>query len=287
MDISFCIVNLNAIKLLKNCINSIPSAVGHYSYEIIVADNNSYDGSQKYLVDNSSSVRAIFNKRNIGYTKAMNQILKSSIGKYKVVLNPDSQLMRSSVLKMIDFMKQDSMVGIVGPKIVDRYGRFQKSCRRGLATPTAVFSYFLGLPKYFPRNENFTGYHLNHLDENEINEVSGISGSCMLINGELIKEIGYFDEIYSIYQEDSDYCIRALNHGWKVYFYPQSQVMHYGGHGGTNSFPYQMIFEWHRSYIRFYFKHFSKEYSSMFNVFYLLLRVGKLIFSEIRALIQR
>ena len=287
MDISFCIVNLNAIKLLKNCINSIPSAVGHYSYEIIVADNNSYDGSQKYLVDNSSSVRAIFNKRNIGYTKAMNQILKSSIGKYKVVLNPDSQLMRSSVLKMIDFMKQDSMVGIVGPKIVDRYGRFQKSCRRGLATPAAVFSYFLGLPKYFPTNENFTGYHLNHLDENEINEVSGISGSCMLINGELIKEIGYFDEIYSIYQEDSDYCIRALNHGWKVYFYPQSQVMHYGGHGGTNSFPYQMIFEWHRSYIRFYFKHFSKEYSSIFNVSYLLLMVGKLIFSEIRALIQR
>ncbi len=287
MDISFCIVNLNAIKLLKNCINSIPSAVDHYSYEIIVADNNSYDGSQKYLIDNSSSVRAICNKRNIGYTKAMNQILKSSIGKYKVVLNPDSELMRSSVSKMINFMKQESKIGIVGPKIVDRYGRFQKSCRRGLAKPVAVFSYFLGLSKYFPSNENFTGYHLNHLDENEVNEVSGISGSCMLINGELIKELGYFDEIYSIYQEDSDFCIRALNHGWKVYFYPQSQVMHYGGHGGTNSFPYQMIFEWHRSYIRFYFKHFSKEYSSIFNIFYLLLMVGKLIVSEIRALIQR
>ena len=142
MDISFCIVSLNSIKLLKKCLDSIPCSVERYSYEVIVADNHSYDNTIDILRDAYPKVRLIKNNRNIGYTKAMNKILKLSRGNFKVVLNPDSKLMECSISKMVDFMRGNSMVGVVGPKVVDGSGQFQMSCRRGLAKPEAVFSYF-------------------------------------------------------------------------------------------------------------------------------------------------
>ena len=287
MDISFCIVSLNSIKLLKKCLDSIPCSVERYSYEVIVADNHSYDNTIDILREAYPKVRLIKNNRNIGYTKAMNKILKLSRGNFKVVLNPDSKLMECSISKMVDFMRGNSMVGVVGPKVVDSSGQFQMSCRRGLAKPKAVFSYFFGLAKKFPKNLKYTEYHLNHLNEDEINQVSGISGSCMLINGKLIKKIGYFDEIFPIYQEDSDFCLRSLNSGWKVFYFPKSKVMHIGGRGGTSSYPYKMILEWHRSYIRFYFKHFSEDYSTLFNLFYLLIMIMKLLLTEIVTLVRR
>ena len=70
----------------------------------------------------------------------------------------------------------------------------------------------------------------------DINEVCGVSGSCMLIDQKLIDRIGYFDENYFAYQEDSDYCYRAIKNGWKVYYYPKSIVIHEGGTWGLIRF---------------------------------------------------
>ena len=286
MDISFCIVNLNAKKYLSNCLKSIPGSTKLDSIEIIVVDNNSYDGSANFLIEKYPDVKLIRNRRNKGYTKAMNQALRSSNGEYKVVLNPDTLLMHDSIDILIDQMRLDRNIGIVGPKVINEDGSFQKSCRRGIARPAAVFSYFLGLSERYPSNKRFTGYHLNYLDENTLNEVNGVSGSCMIIFDKLIDDIGYFDERYFAYQEDSDYCLMAINNGWKIYYNPEAVVKHFGGKGGAHSLPSKAIFEWHRSYVRYYFKHFSSDYSFLFNVFYYTIMVGKLIFAETKNLIK-
>ena len=99
--------------------------------------------------------------RNDGYTKAINKALRLSKGKYKVVLNPDTELMPNAIDIMINHMKSSKNIGIVGPKVLNMDGSFQKSCRRGVASPGAVFSYFLGLSEKYPNNKKFTGYHLN------------------------------------------------------------------------------------------------------------------------------
>ena len=103
----------------------------------------------------------------------------------------------------------------------------------------------------------------------------------MLIDQKLIDEIGYFDEKYFAYQEDSDFCLRAMNSGWKVYYNPKAVVIHKGGFGGSHSVPYKSTFEWHRSYMIYYFKHFSKDYGIIFNIIYSIIMIGKLIFSEL------
>ena len=103
----------------------------------------------------------------------------------------------------------------------------------------------------------------------------------------LIDDIGYFDERYFAYQEDSDYCFRAINIGWKVYYNPQAVVIHKGGSGGSNSVPFRSIFEWLESYIIYYFKHFIKDYGFIFNSLYFVIMVCKFIFSEIFFLVRR
>ena len=287
MDISVCIVNFNSKKQLEKCLNTIKPAIKPLSYEVIIIDNYSKDGSQELIKKHFEKVRLITNNRNNGYTSEINRAMKIGKGKYKLIMNPDSRLMPKSIINLVTFMKQKKRSGIAGPLVLNEDGSFQWSCRRGVARPFAVFCYFLGIAKLFPQYPIFTGYHLNHLDVKEINEVSGVSGSCMLVDQELINDIGYFDERFFAYQEDSDYCLRAINSGWKVYYNPNSMVIHKGGHGGSNSVPFRSIFEWHRSYILYYFKHFSKDYGMVFNSLYFVIMVSKLIFSEILFMIRR
>ena len=286
ITISFCIINLNAKKVLKECLKSIENSIRDEKYEIIITDNNSTDGSQKMINTFKKKIHIIQNSRNEGYTSALNKAIVKTRGKYIAVLNPDTILENRSIINLISSFEKDSAIGIVGPKVINEDGTFQKSCRRGLAKPKAVFSYFLGLSNKFSKNKNFTGYHLNHLDENETNEVYGVSGSCMIIKREVVNDIGYFDERYFAYQEDSDYCLMAINKGWKILYNPNAKVIHKGGVGGSNTVPMKAIFEWHRSYYKYYFKHFSKDYSFLFNLFYSLVMLLKLLFSQISFIIK-
>ena len=281
MKLSVCIVNLNAKKYLSKCINSLTSGIVTKDYEIIIVDNNSSDKSCAYIQSiKNNKIILIQNYHNRGYTVAINQAIVKSKGENILILNPDSILEKKSIHILLRYLEKNKNTGIIGPKVVNKSGYFQASCRRGLAKPFAVFSYFFGFARLFPKNKLFTGYQLNHLDVDTISQVDGVSGSCMIVRKEVIDNIGFFDERFFAYQEDSDFCLRAKKRGWVICYNPRAKVMHVGGVGGANSVPMRAIFEWHRSYYRFYFKHFSKSHSILFNFFYALIMGLKLIISE-------
>jgi hypothetical protein len=98
----------------------------------------------------------------------------------------------------------------------------------------------------------------------------------MMIRRELIKHIGYLDEDFFAYQEDTDFCWRAREAGWQVYFLPEAQITHYGGQGGSRVEPFRSIIEWHRSYWIYYRKHLAKDYLFLLNWLYYLLMLLKL-----------
>ena len=100
-------------------------------------------------------------------------------------------------------------------------------------------------------------------------------------------QVGLFDERFFAYQEDSDYCLRTKEKGWKVFYNPESLVTHTGGAGGSGTFPMRSIFEWHRSYYKYYYKHFSGDYPAIFNIFYSIFMVGKLLFAEVKYVLIR
>ena len=117
---------------------------------------------------------------------------------------------------------------------------------------------------------------MTYMDEDAIHPVAGVAGSCMLIRRDLVEQIGYLDELFFAYQEDADYCYRAREVGWQVYYYPVSQIIHYGGRGGSRVHPYRSILEWHKSYWLYYRKNLAKDYFFLFNWMFYLAMILKL-----------
>ena len=287
MKLSVCIVNFNSISNLTNCIKAIYAKNIRFSHEIIVVDNGSIDDSIHSINKYFPKIVLIENINNVGYTKAMNTALKNSSGEYALLLNPDAIIKSNYIESLVSFMESDNSIGVCGPKVLNVDGSFQKSCRRGIAKPLAVFSYFLNLKIFLPNDTRLTEYHLDHLSPDQINDVSGVSGSCMIIRSNLFKTLGFLDELFFAYQEDSDFCLRVINHGSRVVYNPEIVVNHIGGEGGSRTYPMRAIFEWHRSYFYFYNKYFKKDYSLLFNSFYYTVMFMKLIYSEMSFLIRK
>lgn len=276
IELSICIVSYQAKDFLRACLESLYENTHQTSFEVIVVNNGSSDGTHELLTSSYPHVILIENEKNLGYTRPMNQALRAGHGDFLLQLNPDTIILPGALDLLLNFMKEHSSVGICGPKVLNQNRTLQGPCKRGEARPWAVISYFLGASKLFPKSKFFGGYLLNYLNEDQSNPVAGVSGSCMLIRRKVIDEIGYLDETYFAFQEDADFCFRARQSGWEVYYYPEAKIIHYGGQGGSRVEPYHSIIEWHRSYFLIYRKYFAKDYFFLFNWFYYLLMGVKL-----------
>ncbi len=288
MDFSINIVTYNSLEPLKICLSSLISSFGsNKNYEITIIDNGSKDGVIQFLEDSFPTINLIKNSNNLGYTKAMNQGLKISKGDYLVQLNPDVYVNEGTFQTLKFWMDDHPDAGICIPKVLNQDGSFQRQCRRGFARPLEVVSYFLKLDRLFPKNKKLGNYVKTYLPEDEIAEVDAVSGSCMMIRKEVIQDIGFLDERYFAYQEDTDFCFRAKNAGWKVYYLPIASVIHQGGRGGSRTNPFQGILEWHRSYNLYYRKNLSKDYFFLINWLMYLMILIKLAFSLVGALFSK
>lgn len=275
-DCSICIVTYQAGDFLRLCLHSLKENT-QLNYEVIVVDNGSCDGTQEMLQSEFPEVQRVINPRNEGFTRPMNQALRLASGRYLLMLNPDTLILPQAIDRLVAFMEQTPEAGICGPKVLNPDHTLQKPCRRGEARPWAVISYFTGLAQLFPKSRFFNGYLLTYLDENQTHTVDGVAGSCMLIRRQVMEQIGLLDEQFFAYQEDADYCFRARKAGWKIYYLPEAQIIHYGGMGGSRVEPMRSILAWHQSYYRYYRKNLARDYFFLFNwLFYLamLLKLG-------------
>jgi GT2 family glycosyltransferase len=275
VDLSICIVTRQARSLLRDCLRSIENNT-RTSFEIIVVDNNSQDGTLEMLRAEFPRVQLICNDHNAGFTRPSNQALVVSEGKFALLLNNDTIVLPEALDRLVAYMDASPDVGICGPKVLNRDGTLQKQCRRSYATPWDLFCYFSGLSRLFPKSRLFGRYLMTYADENATMEADAISGSCMLIRRGVIDSIGMLDEQFFAYQEDADYCFRAKRAGWKIMYYAGAQIVHYGGMGGSRTDPYQSIIEWHKSYYKYYRKNLASRYIFLFNWFYYIVMALKL-----------
>ena len=164
MKLSICIVTLNAESYLRKCLQSLKASSLACDAEIIVVDNNSHDQTVNVLKKDFPSIRLFCNRRNEGFSRAINEAMYKSCGELILLLNPDTILIKNTINELLKVMNNQPEIGICGPKVLNEDQSFQKSCRRGLATPWNVFTYFSGLSRQFPNLSLFTGYHLSHID---------------------------------------------------------------------------------------------------------------------------
>ncbi len=281
LDISICIVSYQTRDLLRDCLLSIYGTVVSLSFEVIVVDNHSSDGTLEMIENEFPDVKLLVNNHNTGYTRPNNQAMRESRGRYIVLLNPDTLIKKNAMAELSGFLEKHPEVGIVGPKVLNRDGTLQKQCRRSEARPWDTFCYFSGLSRLFPQDKRYAGYLMTYLNEDITHEVEAVSGSCMMIRRKVVEKIGYQDEIFFAYQEDTDYCRRARLAGWKIFYNPLAQIVHYGGEGGSKVQPFRSIVEWHRSYYLYYRKHFAADYFFVFNAIYyfgMLIKLGLSLF---------
>ena len=235
MDLSIIIVNYNVKEFLQNLIHSIEKASSNLTKEIIIIDNASDDGSVDFIKEKFPHIKLIANQTNLGFGKANNQGLKISTGDYILFINPDTLVSENTLETIISFLKQNPQIGLAGCKIINDNGTFYLPCKRGFPGPWASFTKLTGLSKLFPKSKIFAKYNMTYLDENETHEVDAVSGSFMMIPRTIYNKIGGFDEQFFMYGEDLDLCYRVQKSGYKVFYVPKTQIIHYQGESTKRS----------------------------------------------------
>ena len=167
MQLSVIIVNYNVKHFLEQCLFSVQKACLNIDAEIIVADNNSTDGSRALLEPAFAGVKFLWNSNNAGFAKANNQALAKAKGDFILFLNPDTILPEDSIENCMQFFKRNKTAGAVGIRMIDGTGKFLKESKRAFPSPLTSLYKLAGLTMLFPRSKRFAKYHLGHLSENE------------------------------------------------------------------------------------------------------------------------
>lgn len=229
MDLSIVIVSYNTNELLKDCLESVKTAIKGIKTEVFVIDNNSQDGTPEMVKKDFPWVKLIANGKNVGFSKANNQAIKKAKGEYILILNPDTKVLPETFSKMLDFMKKNLQVGIATCRVEFPNGKLDVDCRRHFPTPWRSFTYFSGLSKLFKGSKIFDQYNYGYSDDNHGQEIDACVGAFMLIPRKAIEKVGMFDEEFFFYGEDLDWCYRFREHGYKIVYTPITKIIHYKG----------------------------------------------------------
>lgn len=252
-DVSICIVNWNRADCLRECLRSIWRSKPSVSFEIIVIDNASTDDSVSVVNAESTQAMLVVNSENVGFARANNQAFELARGRYLLLLNNDTAMLSGTLDAMITFMEQHPDAGILGCKVLNPDGSLQPSCRR-LPSLSTLFWRAVYLDKLFPHNRWTAADTMSGWRHDTVREVDVIMGCCMLVRRTMLDQIGPLDERFFMYSEETDWCCRAHQHGWKVYFTPEAQIIHYGGQSASLQ-TVAMAMHFQQSRIEYFRKH--------------------------------
>lgn len=264
-DISIVVVNYNVKHFLEQCLYSVRHAIQHINAEVFVVDNNSVDGSCAMVKEKFPEVFLIENKDNVGFSKANNQAIRISKGKYVLLLNPDTIVEEDTFTKTINYMDANPNVGGLGVKMIDGKGHFLPESKRGLPTPKVAFYKIFGLSAIFKKSKRFGQYHLSYLDKDKIHKVDVLAGAFMLMRKETLDKVGLLDETFFMYGEDIDLSYRITLGGYDNVYFPDTRIIHYKGESTKKgSINYVKIF--YQAMIIFANKHFSQKNAKLYSV---------------------
>ena len=199
-------LTLAAVKSVKN--------TGYENLQIVVVDNNSQD-KLKEEISEFEDIIFISNKENLGYSGGNNVGIKEGLkigADYILVLNPDTEVAKNAISKLVEVAKLEN-ADIVGPKIY--FGDKKTIWYAG-----GVFDFKNVLGTHRGVNEKDTGQY------DDTTQTDFVTGAAIMVSRKVVEKIGLFDERYFLYYEDSDFCFRAKEAGFKVMYMPMAVVYH-------------------------------------------------------------
>jgi GT2 family glycosyltransferase len=248
MDLSIVVVNWNTKGLVSRCLDSIYSYLEGAQFEVVVVDNASSDGSADHIRNVYPQVQLIHNEQNVGFSKANNQAIAVTRGRYILLLNSDAFLIDTSLLSLIELMDADPKIGIAGVQLISPNGNAQES--------------YGDLPNLWKESESLIGFDKlrnpgkGREQDCGIVETGWVGGACFLLRREALQDIGLLDESFFMFSEEVDLCYQAHKTGWKVIHAPCIQVIHIGG--GSTGVTAERLLRLYRGKLQYFEKNFGK-----------------------------
>jgi len=232
-NVSIIIVNYKVASLIIDCVNSIEEKTKKVSYEIIVVDNNSQDGSVSMLKENlGDRILLIEADKNLGFGKANNLGARYAKGDYLFLLNPDTILINDAISILHDYLRTHEAVGVIGGNLYDETGKkaapsFSKEFD-SIASEKESSSYIGILKRRLNRNKNQKQRDdFNYTDQPVA--VSYIFGADMMMPKEVFDRVYGFDEDFFMYAEEAELQWRIFRLGYKIVNCPEAKIIHLEG----------------------------------------------------------
>lgn len=255
-EISVVIVAWNAKRYLELCLNSLAEAPPRRSLEVFVVDNASGDGTSEMVENTYPWVKLIKSEENLGFSRGNNVAIRQCRGRYIALVNPDVIVFPGCLDALADFLDENPKAGNVGPRVFNPDMSQQSTCRR-FPTLWNNFCSATRLENIFKESRLFAGEHMFYFPHDRILQVDVIVGCFSMIRREAFDEVGLLDEGLFMYGDDVDWCRRARNAGWEVFFYPGARAIHDRGKT-TAPYPVRFAVAQQRSVLRYWRKHHSR-----------------------------
>ena len=255
MDVSIIIVNWNTRKLLQDCLASIYERKPSIDYEVIVIDNASTDSSTEMVKNTFPQAILVENPDNKGFATANNQGIDIAQGRYVLLLNSDTVVLEDCLAHTVSFADTHPEAGVVGCQVLNPDGTLQPTCFMFPSILNMLLSSTY-LYKLFPKSRFFGRERMTWWDRSDVREVDVVTGCFMLVRREAIEQVGVMDERFFMYGEETDWCYRFKQEGWKVLYAPVGRIVHFGGQSASQR-PVAMIVQLRLSILKFVRKHYG------------------------------
>lgn len=266
VDISIIIVNWNTRDLLAQCLQSLASHADSWQPEVFVVDNASEDDSVALVKKQFPWVKLIANNQNVGFARANNQAIHCASGRYILLLNSDTIVLPGALSKLVAFADKHEDIGVLGPALLDATGSLQPSWAK---FPT-ILSELRGI-----HYREKKAYHSAHIAKNQTAyQVDWLAGACLLVRQEVIAQVGVLDDLFFLYSEETDWCLRIKSAGWHIVYLPEAQIIHLEGGSSERDLPRTSYLLYH-SKLLYAHKHFGLRQAIALKIGFVLLLLIK------------
>jgi GT2 family glycosyltransferase len=252
MNLSIIIPTYNTRDLTLACLSAIQRHPPPDTYEVIVVDNNSADGTYEEVQKHFPTVVALRNTRNIGFGRACNQGARAATGDFILFLNSDTEVTGDTLANLLAWMKSHPKTGIAGPEFLGpNQTLLQMSWNWNPLLGGEILNRF-----YAPQKIAVSKLRQRwiHSLQSEPRSVPFICGACLMIRRDVFDRLGGFDECFELYFEDADLCLRCAEAGWLVDFVPESKIVHHIGQSSKGRWTMAGVI-YQQSHLSYYRKH--------------------------------
>jgi N-acetylglucosaminyl-diphospho-decaprenol L-rhamnosyltransferase len=253
-DLSVIILSYNTSALTRACVGAVvrEAAANAPTVEVIVVDNASTDETPAALRAAFPQVTVVVNTANLGFARGNNAGLAAATGRYRLLLNSDTEVQPGALAALVDFMDDHPEAGACGPMLLNADGSLQPS---GRDLPS-VWSVFIDMTRLY-RLWRPELYAQPGRDYQKVAQVGEISGAALLVSSRVYHQMGGLDPNLFAYYEDVDWCQRIGAAGYRVYYVPAARVVHHSH--GTSTGVSALAYRAGQDSLRYYFaKHHGR-----------------------------